>query len=226
MTNLDSILGENNGTPLQYFCLENPMDRGAWKAAVHGVAEGWTRLSNFTYFSLSCIGEGNGNPLQCSCLENPRDGIAWWAAAYGVTQSRSRLKWLSSSSSRQHIKKQRHYFANTGPSSQTMIFPVVMYGCESWTVKKVEHWRIDAFNCGVGEDCLESLQSNQSILKEISSGCPVEGMMLKLKLQYLATWCEHLTYWKRPWCWERLRAAGEVDDRGWNGWMASSTQWT
>ena len=92
MTNLDSILGENNGTPLQYFCLENPMDRGAWKAAVHGVAEGWTRLSNFTYFSLSCIGEGNGNPLQCSCLENPRDGIAWWAAAYGVTQSRSRLK--------------------------------------------------------------------------------------------------------------------------------------
>ena len=92
MTNLDSILVENNGTPLQYFCLENPMDRGAWKAAVHGVAEGWTRLSNFTYFSLSCIGEGNGNPLQCSCLENPRDGIAWWAAAYGVTQSRSRLK--------------------------------------------------------------------------------------------------------------------------------------
>ena len=74
MTNLDSILGENNGTPLQYFCLENPMDRGAWKAAVHGVAKGRTQLSNFTYFSLSCIGEGNGNPLQCSCLENPRDG--------------------------------------------------------------------------------------------------------------------------------------------------------
>ena len=52
------------------------------------------------HFSLSCIGEGNGNPLQCSCLENPRDGGAWWAAVYGVTQSRTRLKWLSSSSSR------------------------------------------------------------------------------------------------------------------------------
>ena len=51
------------------------------------------------YFSLSCIEEGNGNPLQCSCLENPRDGGAWWAAIYGVTQSRTRLKWLSSSSS-------------------------------------------------------------------------------------------------------------------------------
>ena len=52
------------------------------------------------HFSLSCIGEGNGNPLQCSCLDNPRDGGAWWAAVYGVQQSRTRLKWLSSSSSR------------------------------------------------------------------------------------------------------------------------------
>ena len=54
-------------------CLENLVDRRAWKAAVHGVAEGRTRLSNF-FFLLPCIGEGNGNPLQCSCLENPRDG--------------------------------------------------------------------------------------------------------------------------------------------------------
>ena len=53
------------------------------------------------HFSLSCIGEGNGNPLQCSCLENPRDGGAWWAAVCGVAQSRTRLKWLSSSSSMQ-----------------------------------------------------------------------------------------------------------------------------
>ena len=52
------------------------------------------------HFSLSCIGEGNGNPLQCSCLENPRDGGAWWASVYGVAQSRTRMKQLSSSSSR------------------------------------------------------------------------------------------------------------------------------
>ena len=55
------------------------------------------------HFSLSCLGEGNGNPLQCSCLENPRGGRAWWAAVYGVTQSRTRLKRLSSSSSRMHV---------------------------------------------------------------------------------------------------------------------------
>ena len=99
---LSSGRGEGNATPLQYSCLENPMDRGAWWAAVHGVAQSRTRLSKFTFtfhFALSCIGEGNGNPLQCSCLENPRDSGAWWAAVYGVAQSRTRLKWLSSSSS-------------------------------------------------------------------------------------------------------------------------------
>ena len=87
---LEGRLGEGNGTPLQYSCLENPMDQGAWWAAVYGVAQSRTRLSNFTFrFSLSCIGEGNGNPLQCSCLENPRDGGAWWAAICGVTQSQT-----------------------------------------------------------------------------------------------------------------------------------------
>ena len=76
--------GEGNGTSLQYSCLENPMDGGAWWAAVHGVAKSQTRLSDFTFtfhFSLWCIGEGNGNPLQCSCLENPRDR---GAAVYGL----------------------------------------------------------------------------------------------------------------------------------------------
>ena len=99
-----SYHGEGNGTPLQYSCLENPMDRGAWKAAVHGVAEDQTRLwaTSLSLFTqcTSCIGEGNGNPLQCSCLENPRDGGAWWAAVYGVAQSRTQLMQLSSSSRR------------------------------------------------------------------------------------------------------------------------------
>ena len=79
---------EGNGTPLQYSCLENPMNGRAWKAAVHGVT---TERLHF-HFSLSCIGKGNGNPLQCSCLENPRDRGAWWAAVYGVAQSRTQLK--------------------------------------------------------------------------------------------------------------------------------------
>ena len=90
--------------PLQYSCLENPMDGGAWWAAVHGVAKSRTRLSHlpFTFhfpFSVSCIGDGNGNPLQCSCLENPRYGRVWWAPVYGVAQSWTQLKRLSSSSS-------------------------------------------------------------------------------------------------------------------------------
>ena len=87
------LFGEGNGTPLQYSCLENPMDGGAWKAAVHGVAEGRTRLSDFTFtFHFHALEKGNGTPLQCSCLKNLRDGGAWWAAVYGVTQSRTRLK--------------------------------------------------------------------------------------------------------------------------------------
>ena len=84
-------VGESNGNPLQYSCLENPMDRGAWWAAGHGVAKSQTRLSDFTFTF-------NGNPLQCSCLENPRDGAAWWADVYGVTQGQTGLKWLSSRS--------------------------------------------------------------------------------------------------------------------------------
>ena len=83
--------GEGYGTPLQYSCLENPMDGGVWWAAVHGVAKSQTQLSDFT-FTFHFLGEGNGNPLQCSCLENPRDGGAWWAAVYGVAQSWTRLK--------------------------------------------------------------------------------------------------------------------------------------
>ena len=88
---------EGNGNPLQYSCLENPVDRGAWSATVHGVTQSWTQLKPLSM--RVCIGEGNGNPLQYSCLENPRDRGAWWAAVYGVTQSRTRLKRLSSSSS-------------------------------------------------------------------------------------------------------------------------------
>ena len=99
MQNPKGERGEGNGTPLQYSCLENPMDRGAWEAAVHGFAElGMAKRLHF-HFSLSCIGEGNGNPLQCSCLEDPKDGGAWWAGVYGVAQSRTRLKRLSSSNS-------------------------------------------------------------------------------------------------------------------------------
>ena len=113
---------------------------------------------------------------------------------------------------------------------KAMVFPVVMYGCETWTIKKAEHRRIDAFELWCWRRLLRvpwtARRSNQSILREISPGCSLEGLMLKLKLQAdVATWCKELTHWKRPWCWERLKGGGEGDDRGWDGWMASLTQW-
>ena len=77
--------GEGNGNPLQNSCLENPMDRGAWWAAVHRVVQSWTQLKQLSMHA--CIEEGNGNPLQYSCLENCRDRGAWWAAIYTVAQS-------------------------------------------------------------------------------------------------------------------------------------------
>ena len=101
-----------------------------------------------------------------------------------------------------------------------------MYGCESWTIKKAEHWRIDAFELWCWRRLLRvpwtARRSNQSILNEMSPEYLLKGLMLKLKLQYFG----HLTHWKRPWCWERLKAGGEQDDRRWDGWMASPTQWT
>ena len=113
---------------------------------------------------------------------------------------------------------------------KAIVFPVVMYGCESWTIKKAERRRIDTLDLWCWRRLLRvpwtARRSNQSILKKISPGCSLEGLMLKLKLQYFATWCEELTNWKRPWCWEGLRAGGEGDDRGWDSWMASPTQWT
>jgi len=107
-----------------------------------------------------------------------------------------------------------------------MVFPVVMYGCESWTVKKAESRRIDAFELW----CWRRLsrvpwtvrRSNQSIIKEISPGC---SGCWSWNSNTLATWCKELIRLKRPWCWERLRVGGEGDDRGWDGWMESLTQW-
>ena len=106
-----------------------------------------------------------------------------------------------------------------------MVFPVVKYGYENWTVKKAEHWRIDASELWCWRKLLRvpwtARRSIQSILKEISPGCSLEGLMLKLKLQYFGHLMWRVTQWKRPWCWEGLGAGGEGDDRDWDGWMAS-----
>ena len=108
-----------------------------------------------------------------------------------------------------------------------MVFPVVMYGCESWTIKKAERWRIDAFELWCWRRPLRvpwaARRSNQSILKEISPEYSLEGLMLKQKLQYFS----HLM--QRTDSLERTLMLGKIeegDDRRWDGWMASLTQWT
>ena len=111
-----------------------------------------------------------------------------------------------------------------------MVFPVVMYRCDCWTVKKAEHWRIDAFELW----CWRRLwrvhwtarRSNQSILKEISPGISLEGMMLKLKLQYLGHLMWRADSLEKTLMLGGIGAGGEGDDRGWDGWMASLTRWT
>ena len=116
------------------------------------------------------------------------------------------------------------------PLVRAMVFPVVMYGCESLTIKKAEHWRIDAFELWCWRRLLKvpwtARRSNQSILKEISPGCSLEGLMLKLKLQYFGHLMQRADSLEKTWCWERLRAGREGDNRGWDGWMASPTRWT
>ena len=110
-----------------------------------------------------------------------------------------------------------------------MVFPVVMYGYEGWTIKKAKHWRIDVFELWCWRRLLRvpwtARRCNQSILK-ISPEYSLEGLMLNISSNTLATWCKELTHLKRPWCWERLKAGGEGDNKGWAGWMASPTQWT
>ena len=113
---------------------------------------------------------------------------------------------------------------------RAMVFPLVMYGCESWTIKKTECQRTDAFGVWCWRRLLRvpwtARRSNQSIQREINPEYSLGGLLWKWSSNNLATWCEETAYQKRPWCWERLKARGEGDDRGWDGWMASLTQWT
>ena len=110
---------------------------------------------------------------------------------------------------------------------KAMVFPVVMYGCESWTLKKAEHRRIDAFDLWCWRRLLRvpwtARRSNQSILKEISPEYSLEGLMLKLKLQYFGHLMQRADSFEKT---LMLEAEREGDNRGWDGWMASLTQWT
>ena len=131
---------------------------------------------------------------------------------------------------RQHIQKQRHYFANKGLSSQ-------VYGFSSghvwmWKLDCVESWALK--NWCFWTVVLEKTLERPLDFREIQPVHPKGDQSWVFigrtdvgswRSNTLATWCEELTHLKRPWCWERLRVGGAADDRGWDGWMASATQW-
>ena len=105
-----------------------------------------------------------------------------------------------------------------------------MYGCESWTIKKAECKELMLLDCGAGEDSWESLglqgdPTSQSQRKSVLN-IHWKDWCWSWNFNTLATWCEELTPWKRPWCLERFNEGGEGDDRGWNGWIASPARWT
>ena len=129
---------------------------------------------------------------------------------------------------RQHIKKQRHCFASDVHLVKAMVFPVVMYGCESWTIKKAELWRIDTFDLWCWRRLLTApwtaRRSNQSILRKSVWNIHWRDWWWSWSSNNLATWYEELTHWKRHWCWKRLKAGGEgwlVEDEiiGWHHWL-------
>ena len=112
---------------------------------------------------------------------------------------------------------------------KAMIFLVVMYGCDSWSIKNGEKWSIEGFELWCWTRILSvpwtTRRSNKSMLKEINLKYSLEGLMLKLKLQYFGQLMWRNYSLEKPYYWERLKAGGEEDDRGWDGWIASPTWW-
>ena len=128
----------------------------------------------------------------------------------------------------QHIEKQRHHFANKGPYSQSYGFSSShvwmweLYHKEGWALKNWCFWTV------VLEKTLESPLDCKGIKPVHPKGNRSWIFIGRTDANFnpLATWCKELTHWKRPRCWERLKGGGEGNDRGWDGWMASQTQWT
>ena len=207
---MDSFTAEPPGKPLKMTCarvhakllqmcptLCDPMDSSPSGSSVYGILQArileWVAISSSSLQleaalnTFTCREKEEIPPHLCktythssqkeekhSCILLLLQTLVIWKESYDQP--------------RQHIEKQRHYFANKGPSSQTMVFPVVMYGCENRTIKKAERRRIDAFELWCWRRLLRvpwtARRYNKSMVKEISAEYSLEGLMLKLKLQY------------------------------------------
>ena len=161
-------------------------------------------------------------------LCDPIDGSPPGSPVPGILQARV-LEWGAMTNLDSILKSRDITLPTKVHLVKAMVYPVVMYGCESWTIKKAKCRRIDVLSCGCWRRLLRVLWtarwSNQSILKEISPEYSLEGLMLKLKLQYFGHLMRKPTHWQRLQCWERLKMGGEGENRGCNGWMASLTEW-
>ena len=158
--------------------------------------------------------------------------FSWAPRSLQMVTAAMKLKGASSleQKPREHIKKQRHYFANKGPSSQSHGFSnshVWMWQLdykERWLLRNWCFWTV------VLEKTLESPLDCKEIQpvhpKAINPEYSLEELMLKVKLQYFGHLMQRTDSLEKTWCWERLRAGGEGDDRGWDDWMASPTRWT
>ena len=173
--------------PTPVLCLENPMDRGAWWAAVHGVAKSRTWLSYFTFtFHFHALEKERANHSRVIALRIPGMGQPGGLPSMG--SHRVGHDWSDLVAADSILKSRDIILPTNVHLVKAMVFPVVMYGRESWTINKAEHRRIDAFELCCWRRLLRvpwtARRSNQSILKEISPGCSLVGLMLKLKLQY------------------------------------------
>ena len=205
--------GQRNGNPLQYSCLRNPIDGGDWQATAHGVAKSKTWLSDFihfiSYFSIKT--NWNKNQINVTLYNRIDENVSYIFF--------------------ENMKVIYEIFRNKkGPSSQGYGFSsshIWMWELnykESWAQNNWYFWTVVLGK--TLESPLDCKETTQSILKEISPGCSWKDWCWSWNSSTFATWCEELTHWKRPWCWERLKVGGKGDDRGWDGWMTSQTQWT
>ena len=170
---------------------------------------------------------GKGESSDRSPLLGLKNHCGWWPQPWNQKMI---VSWQESYDKlRQCVKKQRHHFANKGPCSQGYDLSVFTHSCESWTIKKAEHWRIDALEQWCWRRLLRvpwtTRRSNPSLLKEINLEYSLEVLILKLKLQYVGQLMQTGNSLAMTLMLGKIEGGRKEDGRGWDSWMASLMQW-